>query len=88
MLQWTIQFLAIQEADELRSEIPVGQPYMLGRGPLPEAGFVYVVIPQEKLAEVERLEPLAQLVIIGRVRTARSRYLGNPVVDLIDMAIR
>jgi len=88
LLQWTIQFLAIQEADELRIEIPAGQPYMLARGPLPEAGFVYVVIPQTMLADVERLAPLAQLVIIGRVRAARSRYLGNPIVELVDMAIR
>jgi hypothetical protein len=88
LLQWTIQFLAIQVADELRSEIPAGQPYMLARGPLPEAGFVYVVIPQAMLAEVERIEPLAQLVIVARVRAARSRFLGNPVVDLIDLAIR
>jgi hypothetical protein len=88
LLQWTIQYLAIQEADELRGEIPVGQPYMLARGPLPEAGFVYVMIPADKLPEVERLAPLAQIVIIGRVRAARSRYLGNPIVELVDMAIR
>jgi hypothetical protein len=88
LLQWTVQFLAIQEADELRAEIPAGQHYMLARGPLPEAGFVYIVIPQTKLADVERLDPLAQLVIIGRVRAARSRFLGNPVVDLMDMAVR
>jgi len=88
LLQWTVQFLAIQEADELRVEIPNGQPYMLARGPLPEAGFVYVVIPQARLEEVERLAPLAQLVIIGRVHAARSRYLGNPIVELVDMAIR
>ena len=69
-------------------EIPVGQHYMLARGPLPEAGFVYIVIPQERLEEVERLEPLTQVVIIGRVRAARPRYLGNPIVALVDRAIR
>jgi hypothetical protein len=88
LLQWTVQYLAIQEADELRAEIPVGQPYMLARGPLPEAGFVYVMIPPAKLPDVERLAPLAQLVIIGRIRTARSKYLGNPIVELVDMAVR
>ena len=88
LLQWTVQYLAIQEADELRSEIPAGQPYMLARGPLPEAGFVYVMIPQAKLSEVERLAPLAQIVIIARVRAARSRFLGNPIVELVDMAVR
>jgi len=88
LLQWTVQYLAIQEADELRIEIPAGEPYMLARGPLPEAGFVYVMIPPGKLSEVERLAPWAQIVIIARVRAARSRYLGNPIVELIDMAIR
>ncbi len=88
LLQWTVQYLAVQVADELRSEIPDGQEYMLARGPLPEAGFVYVIIPPGMVAEVERLAPLTQIVIIGRVRAARSRYLGNPIVELVDMAIR
>jgi hypothetical protein len=88
LLQWAVQYIAIQRADELRSEIPEGQRYLLARGPLPEAGFVYVVLDDAQLEEVERLEPLAELVIIGRVRTARSQYLGNPVLDLVDMAVR
>jgi len=86
LVQWTIEFIAVQRADELRREIPEGQRYMLARGPLPEAGFVYVVLDAEQLAEVERLAPLTELVIIGRVRTARSQYVGNPVLDLVDMA--
>ncbi|KPJ93809.1 MAG: hypothetical protein AMS18_05005 [Gemmatimonas sp. SG8_17] len=88
LLQWNVQFLAIQEADELRSEIPLGRRYMLARGPLPEAGFVYVILPPDRIAEVERLAPIAQVVIIGRLRVARSRYLGNPVVELVDLAVR
>lgn len=88
LVQWTIEYIAIQRADELRREIPEGQRYMLARGPLPEAGFVYVVLDSEQLTEVERLDPLTKLVIIGRVRTARSQYLGNPVLDLVDMAVR
>jgi len=88
LLQWTLQYLATQEADELRSEIPEGERYMLARGPLPEAGFVYVTLSQSQLAEVERLGPLTQVVVIGRVRVARSRYLGNPILELVDMAVR
>lgn len=88
LLQWTVQFIAIQRADELRREIPQGQRYLLTRGPLPEAGFVYIVLGQEQLAEVERLPALAELVIIGRVRAARSQYLGNPVLDLVEMQVR
>jgi hypothetical protein len=88
LIQWTLQYLATQVADELRSEIPEGQQYVLARGPLPEAGFVYVVFPQSRLPEIERLSPLAQIVVIGRIRVARSRYLGNPILELVDMAVR
>lgn len=88
LLQWTVQFIAIQRADELRRDIPEGQRYLLTRGPLPEAGFVYVVLSEEQLVEVQRLPPLAELVIIGRVRAARSQYLGNPVLDLVEMQVR
>lgn len=88
LVQWTVQFIAIQEANELRREIPEGQPYMLARGPVPEAGFVYVIVTDEQRARVEQLPPLADLVIIGRVRVARSRYLDNPVLELVDLAVR
>jgi len=88
LLQWVVQYIAIQRADELRNEIPEGQRYLLARGPLPEAGFVYVVLDDAQLAEVERLEPLSELVIVGRVRTGRSQYLGNPVLGLVEFAVR
>lgn len=88
LLQWTLQYLATQQADELRSEIPLGESYMLARGPLPEAGFVYVILSSDQLSQAERLSPLTQVVIIGRVRVARSRYLGNPILELVDIAVR
>lgn len=88
VLQWAVQLISIQEADELRPEIPEGTSYMLARGPLPEAGFVYVVLSDEQLEQARRLTPLTELVILARVRAARSRYLGNPVLDLIEMAQR
>ncbi len=88
LVQWTLQFIAVQAADELRQDIPPGRRYMLARGPLPEAGFVYVLLNEAQIAEVERLAPLAELVIIGRVRVGRSRYLGNPILELVDLAVR
>ncbi len=88
LVQWTVQYIAIQEADELRREIPEGRPYLLARGPVPEAGFVYVVLTDEHRSRVERLAPLADLVIIGRVRAGRSRYLGNPILEMVDLAVR
>jgi hypothetical protein len=88
LVQWTLQFIAVQSADELRQEMPPGRQYMLARGPLPEAGFVYVLLNEAQVAEIERLPPLAELVIIGQVRVGRSRYLGNPILELVDLAVR
>ncbi len=88
MVQWVIQTISIQEADELRGGIPRGRRYVLARGPLPEAGFLYIIVSDEQVAELERLPPLAELVIIGRIRVGRSRYLGNPILELVEMAVR
>ena len=85
VLRWTLQYIAVQKADDLRPDIPTGATYVLARGPLPERGFVYVIIPDGKLAAVEALAPLANIQVTARVRQGRSRYLGNPVVDLISL---
>ncbi len=85
VLRWNLQYIAVQKADDLRTDIPSGATYMLARGPLPERGFVYVIIPDGKLAAVQALAPLATIQVTARVRQGRSRYLGNPVVDLISL---
>jgi hypothetical protein len=88
LVQWTLQFIAVQSPDEVRRDIPEGSRYMLTRGPMPETGFVYVVLTTEQARQLERQEPLSELVIIGRVRTGRSHYLGNPVLTLVEVASR
>lgn len=88
LVQWTVQFIAVQDADEIRRDIPAGSRYLLARGPLPETGFVYVVLNNEQAETLEREEPLTELVIVGRVRTGRSHYLGNPVLTLVEVARR
>lgn len=88
VLQWTVQFIAVQRADEVRYDIPAGRRYLLVRGPLPESGFAYVLVTQEQLEQAEKFEPLTDLVMLARVRVGRSRYLGNPVLELIEMAVR
>jgi hypothetical protein len=84
-LRWRLEFIAIQKADELRPDIPTGASYVLARGPLPERGFVYIVVPENRLAAFRALTPLVEMQITARVRNGRSRYLGNPVVDLISL---
>ncbi|HXV86540.1 MAG TPA: hypothetical protein VD793_07565 [Gemmatimonadales bacterium] len=88
VVQWTVQFISLQTADELRPEIPLGARYMLTRGPLPEAGFVYVVLQPAQAAWAERLQPLADVVLLGRVRAGRSRYLDTPVLDAVEISER
>ncbi len=87
-VQWSVEFVALQTADELRREIPARQRYMLARGPLPESGFIYVILPAAWVERIEQLQPLAELVIIARIKAGRSQYLGNPVVELVDLAVR
>jgi hypothetical protein len=84
-LRWRLEFIAIQTADELRPDIPAGSSYVLARGPLPERGFVYIIVPDARLPAFRALTPLAIMQVTARVRNGRSRYLGNPVVELISL---
>jgi hypothetical protein len=86
-LEWTVQYIALQTADELRRDMPAGQRYMLARGPLPEVGFVYLLLSTEQVRAIEALPPLSYLTVVGRVRTARSQYLGNPILTLEDFRV-
>lgn len=88
VVQWTVEMISLREADNLRRELPAGQQYLLGRGPLPEAGFLYIIVTEEQARVLENLSPLAELVITARVRVSRSRYLGNTVLELIEFSVR
>ena len=55
---------------------------------MPERGFVYVVVPQSKRSTIEGLGPLATVQATVRVRTGRSRFIGNPVVDLVSLEVQ
>jgi hypothetical protein len=85
LVRWTIQFIALQTADDLRPDFQPGERYILARGPAPEYAFVYVAVPPEKLAEVGRIEALAGITIVARVRSGRSAYLANPILELVDI---
>lgn len=82
-VEWRIQFLALQQADDLRPEMSAGQPYLLVRGPLPESGFAYVTITRAQMAEFRSLRPLEELTLSVTVRAGRTRYLATPVVELV-----
>jgi hypothetical protein len=84
-LEWRLQVIAVKTADELRSEMPPGQPYLLTRGPLPEPGFVYVIIPSSQTAAFQALPPLQEVVMRVAIRAARTRFLTTPVAELVSV---
>lgn len=84
-VQWRVQLIAVQTADELRPELPAGQPFLLTRGPLPEPGFVYVIIPRDEAARFQNLPPLQELVLRVTIRAPRTKYLATPVVELLGV---
>jgi hypothetical protein len=83
-LDWRLQVISVQLADELRPEMPPGRPYLLTRGPLPEPGFVYVMIPPERIAEFRALPPLHEMTLRVTLKAARTRYLATPVAELVS----
>lgn len=81
-VSWRLQFIALKVADELRPELPLGEPYVLARGPLPEAGFVYVAVSAEQAERFRAMRPLDEFAANGTLRAARTRFLPTPVLDL------
>jgi hypothetical protein len=84
VVRWRLQFVAVETADDLRPDIPDGATYLLARGPAPERGFVYVIVPDSKKAAVAALLPLTDLEITATVRAGKSHFIGNPIVDLLS----
>lgn len=84
-VEWRVQYIALRKADELRPEMPQGQSYLLARGPLPEAGFVYVMLSSDQLARFQEVEPLQEFTIRAVIRAATTKYLPNPVVELVEV---
>jgi hypothetical protein len=82
-VEWRLQLIAVQTADELRTEIPRGQSYLLTRGPLPEPGFVYVTVTEAQAAEFRTLPALQELNLRVVIKAARTKYLTTPVVEFV-----
>jgi hypothetical protein len=84
-VEWRLQVIAVKKADELRSEMAPGQPYLLTRGPLPEPGFVYVTLPDSMVPRFRALAPLRELTLWVTLTAPRTRYLATPVADLVSV---
>jgi hypothetical protein len=83
-VDWRVELIAVQEADELRPEMPRGQKYLLTRGPLPEPGFVYVTVTEAQALEFQALQALQELTLRVVIKAPRTRFLTTPVVELVS----
>lgn len=88
LVEWTLQFITVQEAERFRTDFIEGETFMLTRGPGDDPGFVYVVVGADMMERVRSLSPLEQVRVLARVRTARSALTGAPVLDLLDITGR
>jgi hypothetical protein len=88
LIEWTLQFIALQQAERFRSDFLEGEPFLLAKGPDDDAGFVYVAVPPEHLEAVRGLAPLQRIRVLGRIRTARSTLTEAPVIDLLELTVR
>jgi hypothetical protein len=84
-VQWSARFIALQRADEVRTDFAAGELYVLAREPNGEAGFVYIAITPEQALAVRRLLPLQRFTFVGRVRTGASPLMGHPVLELVEL---
>ena len=83
-VDWKLQLIAVQTADELRTEMARGQNYLLMRGPLPEPGFVYVTVSASQAAEFRALQALQGLTLRVIIKAPRTKFLDTPVVELVS----
>ena len=83
-VEWRVELIAVQTADELRIEMPKGQTYLLTRGPLPEPGFVYVMLTESQAKEFRSLQALQELTLRVTIKAPRTRFLATPVVELVS----
>ncbi|HIF07895.1 MAG TPA: hypothetical protein EYQ64_13385 [Gemmatimonadetes bacterium] len=85
VLQWDLQFISLERAEELRTDFYVTEPFLLTRMGSDGEGFVYLAIPPERLAEARGLSPLERIRVVGRVRTGAARLTGSPILELLSL---
>jgi hypothetical protein len=88
LVRWTVEVLALQEADALRRGLAPGERYLLARGPGDERAVLYLVVPDALLAQARALAPLTAVAITARVRNGRSEPSGVPVLELLELGRR
>ena len=85
VLQWDLQFISLERAEEIRTDFFVTEPFLLTRMGDGDQGFVYIAVPPERLGEAQGLSPLERIRVVGRVRTGSARLTGSPILELLSL---
>lgn len=85
VVQWALQFISLERAEEIRTDFFEGEPFLLTRFGGTDGPFVYVAVPTDRMADVEGLVPLERIEVTGRVRTGASALTGVPIIDLMSL---
>ena len=81
-VRWTLEHVALQQADAWRPDFTPGEWYDLARVPGSDGRYVYLVVPERMLEEFRGMSPFRTLRVEGTVRTGQSALTGTPIVDL------
>ena len=84
VVQWDLQFISLERAEEIRTDFYETEPFLLTRMGDGNQSFVYVAIPPERIGEAQRLDPLERIRVLGRVRTGSARLTGSPILELLS----
>jgi hypothetical protein len=82
---WALELIAVEEADQARSDFSPGEHYLLTRSAVGEREYVYVTLPAALASKLDALPSFTSLTVRGVVRTGRSALVGNPIVELQDL---
>lgn len=85
VVQWSLQFISLERAEEIRTDFFEGEPFLLTRFGGGDGPFVYVAVPTDRMAQVNGLVPLERIEVTGRVRTGASALTGVPIIDLMSL---
>jgi hypothetical protein len=81
-VRWTLEHVALQQADPWRPDFEAGEWFDLARAPGTEGRYVYLALPERLVEEFRGMSPFRTLRIEGRVRTGQSALTGTPIVEV------
>lgn len=85
ILEWEVQFIALERAEKLRADFTEGEPFILARPPGDQPGFVYIAVPETQRARIQELIPLQRITVLARVRNGRSTQMSAPILELLEL---